>query len=342
MIDRDCPLCGAHKWEIASSPLDNTKKSYYSKILRRLASVEHDTIRDSSKTYACLICGLLVRYPFFGSDLLTRLYLDAAPVHRAGWRNFLAALADDRADRSDVLRQLWLDTCEFLPPVETYAEFGCPFQGLIVSRFASPEARRSVRRQLTSGPRRNVASPSAIANGRLIAYVNRLTAPRGRRKGAATHQDLLGGITQFVVTDGSITRWGLGCVQFGQTCWQVSCRLSESRVIGMAELRSELGERRLSLLAFFDTLDHTRDLREVVDWALDVSDAILIVSHDITEATLQHEFAFTGSALSYVAQMRPGWSVRRGERVCDDKGKSTWLVCLLVRSNVGLAPRELS
>jgi hypothetical protein len=87
----------------------------------------------------------------------------------------------------------------------------------------------------------------------------------------------------------------------------MATKIGDLEVIGREDLSSELGGRKLSLLAFFDTLDHCMDLAGPIRWALDIADAVLIVNHSPAKAALQHRIALTPRALRYMAESRPRW-----------------------------------
>jgi hypothetical protein len=94
---------------------------------------------------------------------------------------------------------------------------------------------------------------------------------------------------------------------YGSSCWQLAAQIGDLEIIGRDDLTAELGGRKLSLLAFFDTLDHCLDLAGTIRWALDVADAVLVVNHVSREAALQHRFALTPRALRYMVESRSGW-----------------------------------
>jgi hypothetical protein len=290
--------------------MDDVAMPVYTRVLRHQMGAEFSKVVSTMHTLECNTCGLLYRSPYFSMSSMARLFVDGTPVHKMGWSNLRASLMQPPAGGYCAPLQLWDLLKRRLTAIERYAEFGCPFQGFLVARAAEAESRTRLRRHLTRRWRQpyldRAGGKSALAHA--CANVVVPVPGLGRiGRGRVTASRVFGATRNFVVMDGTATRWGSNCVMYGSTCWQTAAQFGDVEVMARDDLTAEMGGRKLSLLAFFDTLDHCPDLAGTVRWALDVADAVLIVNHRPAEAALQHRIALTPRALRYMADSRPGW-----------------------------------
>lgn len=308
--ESSCPLCGSTSTSPAPGALDDESRPVYVKILERQMSGRWRDVAARMATVECENCGLLIRMPYPSRADRARLHLDGAPVHKMGWQNLKNALLDPPRGGYCAPLDLWEVVVKRIGAPTRFAEFGCPFQGYIVSRAATSASRHMLRRRLVGSWRQPYLDRAGGRSAFLHAVANRLEPLRVGRKrdGLLSESDVgRGSLATYVVVDSTLTRWSLGCVQYGNACWQLAAQIEDVVVLGMEDLRQDLRGERLSLLGFFDTLDHTDDLAATMRWATDVSDAILIVNHHPSEAARQHRFGLTVRAIEYIARSQDGW-----------------------------------
>jgi len=291
--------------------MDDDSMPVYAEVLQAQMGPKWDEITSRMRAWRCERCGLLYRHPYFDASELSKLFLDGTPMHKMGWRNLSGALQyGPRAGYCAPL-QLWDELARRLGPIRSYAEFGCPFQGFVVARAATRQSRVRLRRRLLGSWRQPYLDREGGRSALAHALANRAQMPRGLRAptGALQHIDVgRGSEATYVVMDSTMTRWGVGCVQYGNTCWQLGGQIEDVQVLGMRDLEESRGGARVSLLGFFDTLDHTYDLATTISWGFEIADAVLVVNHTSSEAARQHRIGLTHEALRYISESRPGWS----------------------------------
>lgn len=308
---RNCPLCGEVAAEVASGLLDETATPVYVRVLASRMADRWATLDREMQVWRCERCGLAYRYPFVAPTDLTSLYLDGTPVHKMGWKNLSDSLEHPWRGGYCAPLDLWRMLEAQIGCIQYYAEYGCPFQGFIVARAASAGSRERLRRRLINSWRQPYLDRLGSRSAFLHALANRIQPLRGLGAPSPTEtwqQWGCGASGTYVVTDPTAQRWGLGCVQYANSCWQLAEQIEGVEVVSKPDLAEVCRGRRLSLLGFFDTLDHVSDLARTVNWALGVADAILIVNHASSVAARQHRFGLTSQSLQYIAQIEEGWT----------------------------------
>lgn len=304
-----CPICTSQARRRNEVPvMDTTSRGHYVEwLLKQIGPGAADCISRIHE-YSCLRCGTLYRDPYFAIAELSKFYVEAAPHHKAGWKNLLDIAAARRVDTPSAPAELFQNLEGYIPQSCRYFEIGCPFTGGLVSAVASPEARSQLRTLLAGGGRKPYLSRSAGRWAVAASMASRVWA-RGLWSETARDEprDLPrvardGSSERYVVVDDSSQRWGLACSSFGTTCWQLSSATALGTVIGLSEYRALIHNRdKPAVVAFFDSLDHCGEPSEHLELAFSQAHLIVICSHSPASAALQHQFAVTVSSMKYLA-----------------------------------------
>jgi len=304
-----CPLCGSETVDPYQDAKEALRPNHYVTELERLSDSPGGAATVA--TVKCTTCGLLYRTPYFDNEDVARLFLQGVPQHLQGWRNLEKVLAGERRSGYAAPPELleWLRMV--LGGISLYGEYGCPFQGYLVGEMSSNESLSNTRNLLTRW-RYPFLRKNEGRNAFAQSIANRLAPPRGvfgRDTSPRPSNVRPLGDRRFIVHDESVMRWNLGCINYGRSCWQLASCLPNISILSRAEVSTSLRGQRLSLLCFFDTLDHCFDLQTVLDWSFSASDAILVVGHREDSAGLQHRFALTSASLDFVAAKYSGWTL---------------------------------
>jgi len=305
-----CPLCGTAVTQRHSSTASDAPRNHYAVALAIRGQASGTPLPGPIETLECGACGLLSRQPYYTDSAVACVYLQDPPLHLAAWKTVGKVLRGKSFASYCAPEQLIELVADRLPTIRTYAEFGCPFQGFLVSDLRTRHAENRAK-ALIAGWRSPFLQRQYGLHllGRAIAHrLVPLFRSRRRRVVDSTVGVARLGSERFIVVDDSTQRWGLACVNYGMSCWQLASCIPAVKIQTRAEVGMSLGSDRLSLLAFFDSLDHCTDLSGVVSWALSHADAILIVAHKVQFAGLQHRFVLTPAAIQYIAKLSPGWT----------------------------------
>jgi hypothetical protein len=261
------------------------------------SSYSIDGIQDRVGEYECGKCGCYYRDPFFDNRIETELYLTHAPVHNAGWTNFHHSISNSPAlDSKPTLIGNFLR--KEYGTLEHYAEWGCPFNGLLLSenryRILEHTIERLSKRDQYENRRRNRFQAYSIRVNSLALKINTLMLQVLRRKNPSRSSQSYYGAEQtyengYLIMDQSTTRWGVGCTSYGLNCLQCINGVAGIQVVNLD--RDRYRENPLDAIVFANVWDHLSDPLGKLRAALDCARFVIVWGHSVEESHIQHRYA---------------------------------------------------
>lgn len=341
-----CPVCGSDK-KSAVADLQAFDFEQGLEYLAPLLETEGDgsqALLPTMKPYHCTACGARFLDPWLTSHARSRVFVTGHPIHNVGWRNFV-----ERLERN-LTPDLHIDPIQLINTLdsqvdglETYLEFGCPFQGILlhlakrkdlesyraVSRGVSGMTPRHSRRFLV--PVRVFMGVAAIAKN--IAFLTsalRTFRDRIRRRfqtEPALSEREFPALRKYFVPLESSKFWGMNCSVFGESCAATAMSGLGATVISRSELR-KLGKIRKSCIGLFNVLDHQDDPIELLRECLMQVTAVVVLGHE-PPLGIQHHFGLGSDFFERLPNFIDGLRVQR----LSDKHSGTLLYLLSLQDS---------
>lgn len=342
-----CPVCGDTGREPASDGIASrrrdTGRHYLAHAAARLG-VPLEQALESINVYQCTQCKSYYCDPWIGADTAAHIFTEAAPDHIAGWANFEHWLSSPQPNAVAMSNQrLRTLLAEKIGTLDSYAEYGCPFQGLLlnfrgsestpqqrVQEFASA-IRRKPDVRWTTGPRLH-HSAQWLANVLAVSYhwLRAIkTAPRG--KSTSLPLPPIPKVRKLLV-ESNTAAWGNNCVRYGGSCsYYASKVLSASPLPFREQLRGCADKHgdRIDLLGMFNILDHTDDPLRVIREGLALARHVVITTHHASIAGKQHLFAFHDSFPEWLQESLADTQVQNLTQAINIDGKQAYQYILL-------------
>ncbi len=308
-----CPICnGSKRIEDEGMSEKKTLGYYYLKPVADNFGLSVDLLVENIKVYRCLECESFYCSPWFGIAPISQLFNVLSPTHIAGWRNFEYWLRGKNIPTDDRNEQIIkILTSKFGAP-KSYAEFGCPFQGLLpimeTMRGTSPIGR--IKRFSEA-----IRIPNDVRLTRLTFLYNTLHSSIMQFLKVLINLERLLGITKtheganlaayfekvsktLLTTDTSLS-WGGNCTRFGKSCRALASSIFGADIVPLTEYSNQTSGL-IDIIGVFNTLDHTRNPMQVLDKLTTIGRSIVLVNHRATSAGRQHSFAFANNLASYL------------------------------------------
>lgn len=351
---KNCPVCESllreRSQDMAVGRGEDLQGRYYLKPAAAALGMSLEELTKRIQTYRCLSCGNYFCDPWFNPQLASLLFGVAAPDHLFAWGNFENWL-HRRSPAQDRMQELFDIVIRMIGPITNYAEFGCPFQGLLM-QFKGMEAKPFQRIMLFSKALNRqpdvrwsritwlynaqarwcgyIAVFSLHFRGVLVKLAN-LTKTRSIRS-IPTSSDVVSNTTllptqRFLLTRDTTMGWGSNCVRFGASCRYFAQTILGAKVIPLEEAhRKELP--RFDLIGIFNILDHTTFPMDIVRKSLELADHVLVVTHRAALAGKQHLYAFSDEFVSWLNQVFDGASANDLSDLVGKDGKDNIYVII--------------
>lgn len=310
-----CPICKSEQriQEDGMSP-KKTLGYHYLNPLAKTVGLSVSELVKKIRVYRCLTCNTFYCSPWFSAEATSRLFNVLSPTHIAGWRFFEYWLRDKATPNGARDRRiLEMLVTKFGVP-ETYAEFGCPFQGLLP--LLEPLERTSPTRRISKfaeviRPLRDVrltrlTSLYNALHALILKIIYFITYIENRSK-ISSVEDYLDlninnkKIAKILLTQETTLSWGGNCVRFGKSCRALAGSMYGMDIMPLSEFNCAENEL-IDIIGVFNTLDHTRNPIDVLDKLTSIGRAVVIVNHDSYDAGRQHGFAFSENLIHYLRE----------------------------------------
>jgi hypothetical protein len=305
-----CPICGGSNRVLDQSGMAFYKPDagyHYIKHAANFLNVSVQQFISDIHVYRCLTCDTLYCDPWLSSEHASSIFTTGASDHIAGWGTFENWLSSGYSSRGQlIIRKLHSFLIHKIGHIATYAELGCPFQGLLLlykGEEMQPPHRISLFKRAiykTKDERWSRVTRlhyflSNIANICAIYYLKiRLTKENFLR----TKNDIkilaLPAI-RFLITEDTCFGWGNNCVRYNGSCRYYAAKVLDVNVLPLAEAVERVSSNTTSLfdlLGIFNSLDHMNFPILTIKNGLKIAKNIIVVTHHATHAGKQHRFAF--------------------------------------------------
>jgi hypothetical protein len=275
------------------------RHSHYERSWAASFGVDAEILFRGVQELRCAVCGSVVNSPYIPPHVEDGLYRDVTPKHRAGWNNWNSMVTGGRPS-SGMRPEIATYLTTAFPSARSYAEVGCPFQGLL--GFLAPVAdRRAAMVRATEGTHRRWMTALWRLERAARGGVNRLRDRRDPALRTSVEERTSWAPERFMISDPSGNRWQSGCIESGASCLQVAGSLSGVQSLTLDSLPWLVRSKGIiEIVGVFETLDHVRrpaDLLRRIHYA---ARRILIVQHRAEHANRQHGFGFTEGLLDFL------------------------------------------
>ena len=300
-IDR-CPVCGSVNRDADPGGMAAKKEDKGYHYIKYGASKLGISVKDfvrTAKVYRCRECRTRYCDPWFAPEVASSIFTTGAPDHMAGWAEYETWLSGSRLTPVQKRNRRIAEIVESrLGDVSTYAEYGCPFQGLLlhytgiqnlppdrISRMVSAmKKERDLRR-----PRVARWVMEAMQISRFIAFIYHWC--RYMKESWISRLASSVGVNppkkMWLLTKDSSTFWSNNCVRYGNSCRYFAAKSFNVSVLPLEELTV-----KVDLVGLFNVLDHTSEPLEVLKALFLRARAVLVVTHTAEQAGKQHLYAF--------------------------------------------------
>lgn len=307
LVDSNCcPVCGKSIAECVPSQasFETTGGRAYLQSAADLGGVNLDDLTKKMFGFLCSSCGAEFQNPWLDIESRNNIFVQGHPVHNSGWRRLVerverGLLPDLNSDARDLLHAIE----SRVGVVNTYAELGCPFQGLLLHwtqeesfRTWSKKTRRftSMKREQFHRflPSMRAFMMLGIVATNMARYLMRLRNRRDRlrdRWQAPNSSDQRKPASIYFVPLQSSRFWGLNCSMFGDTCSAISREVSGSTVLPYEMFLGMAERHKFDLVGLFNVLDHQDDPIALLKRCISGARAVICTSHN-APFSQQHHF----------------------------------------------------
>lgn len=345
-----CPVCGGTERE----PADAMGKSgnQYVRQAAAMLRISVGQLIESTHVFRCLSCHCVFCDPWLSPELASSLFCAGSPDHNAGWAEFEFWLHGPRPVNINQTskRRLYAAITRRVGPLSSYAEFGCPFMGLLL-QFRGNEAARSERAASFARALRRKVDPRwtmlARSHHAMLRWCNRITVSTlqvrvllqrlFRPSNVSESEDAANPAPpperRYLLTEDTTKGWGSNCVRYGASCQYFAHTMLNVDVVPLDEAHRN-GAMTFDLIGIFSSLDHTTFPLEVLRKSLDLADHVLVATHDASHAGKQHLYAFTDQFTAWLAGEFESISVESLREEVDTEGQLNYSYILLTKREV--------
>lgn len=348
---KNCPVCGDSGRNESASGIASIRRDtgrHYLKFAALKAGLGVDQLLDAVHVYQCDACRSYYCDPWISAQTASYVFTDGAPDHMAGWENFEHWLSSARLNSVEISNaRLYQILQAKIGQIASYAEYGCPFQGLLLlfKRFETTPAQRvalfgNAMKRIPDA--RWTKSPRVYHMVQRVAHLltagyHRLRAVKERMRGTGVMPaaaDDVGPLRRVLLTDEATKHWGNNCVRYGFSCKYFAHRMLGAEVLPLNEMIDSPGPEKdpaFDLLGIFNILDHTGSPSEVLNKGLRLARHIVIATHHATLAGKQHLYAFDESFPAWLASQLKNATVEDLSDSMLENGKRIYNYILISR-----------
>lgn len=298
-----CPVCRAPLEDAVEHPeaFDRTSGQAYLKPLTDVVHLDLAEIYEEINSYLCQGCGSVFFNPWLNQAARNQVFIQGHPVHNVGWRSlqerFEQRLNPNLQVSPDRLMQILRNR---VGEINTYAEVGCPFQGLLM-HMASDDAIGSLGRNpsvfTSMGPQgyRRFFPPlrlfmrvGGLAKflARQLSLVRRWRNHLRRRWYPNSVPEAARGIERTFIPLQSSKFWGLNCSMYGDSCGTIANRVLGATVVSYPQFSESLAT--FDVIGIFNVLDHQDDPLSLLRQCLSKSRAVICLGHEAPISPQHH------------------------------------------------------
>ncbi len=347
----ECPICGSTDRIHTDTPFQSN--GYIAAAARGLGLSEKDLV-DSMEGQKCLACGALYFDPWLSGSFQRELYEELSPQHNMGWEIFWSIIKNPlERPRDAVLCEM---IREKIPTLNTYAEVGCPFIGLIPyislreyqygSRtFMDYPGTYTIKSFIGAHPRVGGVLNLERLGSYLARFFNRLQLLRAFSFKRLIKRSLIRfgqareirrhGPDCYYIRHSSNLLWGKNCKSLGVDCPTALKNVFGARIISFEDLQTE--NVRFDLVGIFNSLDHYKNPIGLLHQLFQFTDYIYLEGHCAgADWGKQHLYFFEKETFTALPRLLP-----LGEAMGDFEGRpSQHCYSILLRKKNGHQAKE--
>jgi hypothetical protein len=313
-----CPVCNNHKrYQDGKNTSFSDGGRLYLKFVADKIGISVQELADNFKIFQCDECKSFWCDPWFNDNISSQIFTQGSPDHPASWSSFEQWLCKPEHTASLVNDRLYKFLESQIGAIDSYAEFGCPFNGFFLF-FRGLEIDQKTRINIFSNAIKRPKDPRWSRMMRIHSVLNRIISQItiGYFKLSFFKEKAISLIPEVdkknipqervLLTKESVKSWGNNCVRYGGSCKYFSSKILNTQVIPfdkhLDSIRKSNSSKR-DLLGIFNILDHTDEPLNVIRNSLLMAKNVLIVSHTKSTAGKQHLYAFDDSFPKYLSNL---------------------------------------
>jgi hypothetical protein len=300
-----CPVCnGAEGDDIDGMAPRKTTGYHYIKHAAAAMNQSVTEIVEQIRVKRCRTCGCFYCDPWLSPELASQIFCVGAPDHIAGWRNFEHWISSSALNVYKMRnRRLYDKVISKIGTISSYAEFGCPFQGFLLTMrgIEIPKVQARIELFAASLQRANddrwshftkIYNKFECGIRYVLVIMLRLRSWKYRMDQDQIQWKFSQIPTRRIFfTEDTVSGWGSNCVRYGSSCRYFANQVLAADVLPLPEApTAQLNN--FSLIGIFNFLDHTKSPLDVIQKCLKLSPHLLLVTHRASHAGRQHPYAF--------------------------------------------------
>ena len=274
-----CIYCNSYftKSLLVENKLD---ENFYVKYISRELSFKLSKINKEIKVYKCKKCSLIQNDPWFNEITSNKIYSNIYGHHHKGWANLKKFIYSGKLpDHGKLLKIL-----NQVIKIKEYCEYSCPFSGLIFEINKSKQNKLKILKNLII--ELNLLKQTGFKNPHELNKINKQTHSIFK-KIIKIQKNLNFEFNNYILYDNSNLCWGQNCNQNSINCKTLASSLFNNKIINTNY------EKKFDIFGFFSTLDHTFNIKKILEWSLDRSKLVVINNHSDKNITKQHLFVLS-------------------------------------------------
>lgn len=302
-----CPICSSsNKLKIKDHLPTNNR--YFQSILDHL-DISFDELVNKFELVECVDCKIIYYENYLTPDLSNKLYNNLSPVHNLGWYIFNKLISGE-----DIKNEKTVIQCEnvyhYLKKnnikYNNYAELNCPFMGLI-PLFMHTDDMKKIRRRYNRIISKN--SHKSFSNqfnenlSKLRSDIKNAIKPQKKMMQNFNNPD---SITLF--KDSTSNGWDYGCTSGGINCKHLVSNIFDVKLSSFDNDLTDKEEDQFDLIFLSHTLDHCSSPLKILQRSMELSQNIIIITHDINGGP-QHKLFITFNFLKWVCEQNSDFKV---------------------------------
>ena len=284
-----CPVCNSRLKKNLNTVKIKKSNQFYENYI--LSVYKNDT--KKIKSIQCKKCFSHVNINWFSNDKVFRIFNVIYPQHHRGWKNFYNIFKKKKNKYHSIIYKIFNKL-----NVKKYAEFNCPFSGIFLDLLKKELPANKIK--------------ILIHNSIELLKVNQLAQNKNKdnfikafrkfthlfKKIENINNSKKSIIKNYFFTDNSFSSWGGGDISNGVNSRSLSNLIFNLETYNLNEIPNK--NFKLDLFFFGDTLDHTSKPKKVLDFALNNSKVVLILTNSGDQVTRQHQFSFSEKFVDYL------------------------------------------
>lgn len=248
------------------------------------------------KIYKCVRCKILQNNPWFSENISQKIYNNIYGQHHRGWSNLLNFINKGFTPNHGSLFEIIIKNIK----IRNYAEYSSPFNGLMFNFFLREY-------------KKNIAFYKKLSNSIIGYLVSRQSAGKSKKlflKAEINAKKFLYNInylkkkysikkpiSKFLFRGDNNLSWGQNDNYKSVNSKSYASELLNIRILDQNDYNLKT---KIDLFGIFHTLDHTFFPKQTLDYALKISNYVIVYAHIEKKLNKQHLFSLTKDFLGFL------------------------------------------